>query len=101
MKYYTKKGMEIQDMLDKPSDKIEKAYPEAYRLARIFHEVYENNAPLFGYITNEATRAFDPASNNGRLMAYVCYNIVHDEIERWQEMYAKQGNENNISEIQR
>lgn len=58
---------------------IEKAYPEAYRLARKFHEYYEENAPFFGYITKEETKEFDPASNNGRLMAYVCKTIVDEE----------------------
>lgn len=58
---------------------IEKAYPEAYRLARRFHEFYERSAPAFGYITNPNTREFYPNSNNGRLMAWVCYEIVKKE----------------------
>lgn len=59
---------------------IEKAYPEAYRLARKFHELYEEQAPFFGYVTNPNSREFYPNSNNGRLMAYVCKNIIDDEV---------------------
>jgi hypothetical protein len=58
---------------------IEKAYPEAYRLARRFHEFYEQSAPFFGYITKEETKVFDPESANGRLMAWVCFEIVKEE----------------------
>ncbi len=61
---------------------IEKAYPEAYRLARRFHEFYEQSAPLFGYITNPNTREFYTNSNNGRLMAWVCFEIVKEEKQR-------------------
>lgn len=64
---------------------IEKMYPEAYKLARQFHQIYEENAPFFGYITNEKTREFDPYSSNGRLMAYVCMKMVkewRDEVEK-------------------
>jgi hypothetical protein len=63
--------------------KIEKAYPEAYRLARRFHEFYELSAPLFGYETKKETKKFDPESPNGRLMAWVCFEIVKEEKERW------------------
>jgi len=62
--------------------KIEIAYPEAYRLARKFHEMYEEFAPKFGYGTRGDTKEFDPESPNGRLMAYVCYHIVEEEIEK-------------------
>jgi len=61
---------------------IEKAYPKAYRLARKFHELYEEQAPFFDYITNPNTREFYPNSNNARLMAYVCYHIVEEEREK-------------------
>jgi len=61
---------------------IEKAYPEAYRLARRFHEFYEQSAPAFGYETKKETKEFDPESANGRLMAWVCYEIVKEEKQR-------------------
>jgi len=61
---------------------IEKAYPEAYRLARKFHNLYEEQAPFFGYITNANSREFYPNSNNGRLMAYVCFNIIESERQK-------------------
>jgi hypothetical protein len=58
---------------------IEKAYPEAYSLARRFHEFYEQSAPAFGYETKSETKEFDPESPNGRLMAWVCFQIVKEE----------------------
>ena len=61
---------------------IEKAYPEAYRLARRFHELYELSAPAFGYKTKEETKEFDPESANGRLMAWVCFEIVKEELNK-------------------
>lgn len=60
--------------------KIEEVYPEAYRLARRFHELYEITAPLFNYETKKETREFIPDSPNGRTMAYVCYEIVKEEL---------------------
>lgn len=65
-----------------PKQKIEKAYPEAYRLAHKFHEFYEISAPAFGYEIKKETKEFDPESPNGRLMAYVCYEIVKEGIEQ-------------------
>lgn len=41
-------------------------------LARFFHDTYERIAPSFGYETRQETRAFDPATPNGRLMVAVC-----------------------------
>lgn len=41
-------------------------------LARRFHALYEQLAPSFGYETRIETRAFDPASANGKLMIAVC-----------------------------
>jgi hypothetical protein len=58
---------------------IEKAYPEAYRLARHFHKFYEQSAPIFGYETKKETKEFDPESANGRLMAWVCFEVVKEE----------------------
>lgn len=92
MKTYCKKCLrtsEVVDMSHCPfcSDlrqnnlptNIEKQYPEAYRLARRFHEFYEQSAPAFGYETKKETKEFDPESSNGRLMAWVCYEIVKEE----------------------
>ena len=67
------------------SEDIEKAYPEAYRLARKFHDAYEAVAPQFGYTTRPETIIFDPASPNGRTMAHVCFHIVQDELEKERE----------------
>src|SRR3990167_7817806 len=61
---------------------IEKAYPEAFRLARRFHEFYEQSAPAFGYETKKETKEFDPESSNGHLMAWVCFEIVKEELKR-------------------
>ena len=75
-----RKGYEEVQMMH---SSIENAYPEAYRLARKFHELYEEQAPFFGYITNPNSREFYPNSNNGRLMAYVCKTIVDEEKAKW------------------
>jgi len=69
--------------------KIDEAYPEAYRLARRFHELYEQSAPLFGYETKDETKVFDPESPNGRLMAWVCYEIVKEEKEKMADKIRK------------
>jgi len=61
-------------------EEIEKAYPEAYKCAREFHDLYEETAPMFGYETRKETKEFDPKSPNGRLMAYVCFNLIHQAI---------------------
>jgi hypothetical protein len=62
--------------------KIDELYPEAYRLAKRFHEFYEQSAPAFGYKTKEETKEFDPESPNGRLMAWVCFQIVKEEKQK-------------------
>ena len=61
-------------------EEIENAYPEAYKWAREFHNLYEETAPMFGYETRKETKEFDPKSSNGRLMAYVCFNIIHQAV---------------------
>jgi hypothetical protein len=72
---------------------IEKAYPEAYRLARRFHELYELSAPIFGYETKNETKKFDPESPNGRLMAWVCFEIVKEEKQKIVKFIKKSLNE--------
>jgi len=69
---YTEKRLSIEE--------IEKAYPEAYKWARKFHDLYEETAPMFGYKTRKETKEFDPKSPNGRLMAYVCFNLIHQAL---------------------
>ena len=44
-------------------------------MAKRFHEAYERLAPLFGYVTNESTRIFNPESTNGKLMIAVCTEL--------------------------
>lgn len=44
----------------------------AEKLARRFHDLYEQMAPGFGYTTREETRQFIPESPNGKLMIAVC-----------------------------
>lgn len=82
-------------------EKIEKAYPEAYRLARKFHELYEEVAPKFGYKTKDDTKEFDPNSPNGRTMAYVCKTIVDEEIESHQDIAYQKGREDVVREIEK
>ena len=64
---------------------IEGAYPEAYRLAREFHKLYEKFAPQFGYETRKETKEFNAESPNGRLMAYVCWNFIASEKSKLEE----------------
>jgi len=61
-------------------EEIERAYPEAYKWAREFHDLYEETAPMFGYETRKETKEFDPTSPNGRLMAYVCFNLIQQAV---------------------
>lgn len=49
----------------------------ALRLAKLFHETYEQLAPSFGYETRSDTKVFDTESKNGRLMVAVCEVIAH------------------------
>jgi hypothetical protein len=49
--------------------------------ARRFHDAYEEFAPLFGYITREDTRKFDPESANGRLMIAVVRNVLIEQVK--------------------
>jgi len=74
---YTQRRLNIEE--------IEKAYPEAYKWAREFHNLYEETAPMFGYETRKETKEFDPKSSNGRLMAYVCFNIIHQALAEERE----------------
>ena len=49
---------------------------KALELARLFHEAYEELAPLFGYETRVETRRFDQTSQNGKLMVATCARIL-------------------------
>ena len=49
---------------------------KALELARLFHEAYEELAPLFGYETRVDTRLFDQTSQNGKLMVATCARIL-------------------------
>ncbi len=50
----------------------------ALGLAILFHETYERLAPHFGYETRPETKAFDPASKNGKLMIATCGEILKE-----------------------
>jgi len=54
----------------------EPASGEGEQIARLFHDTYERLAPQYGYETRKETRAFDPASPNGRLMISVCSEVT-------------------------
>lgn len=51
----------------------------ATELATIFHEIYEQLAPQFGYATRPETKTFDANSPNGRLMIAVCDRVLMNE----------------------
>lgn len=74
----------VMNKLQKTSIKI--AYSEACRIARRFHEFYEQSAQFFGYETKKETKNFDPESPNGRLMVWVCYEIIKEERQRILEL---------------
>lgn len=48
-------------------------------LARKFYELYERLAPSYGYETRPETKAFDPTSNNGRLMIAVTDELLAEQ----------------------
>ncbi|QVD49229.1 hypothetical protein LUCX_159 [Xanthomonas phage vB_XciM_LucasX] len=48
----------------------------ALQLALVFHGLYEQYAPRFGYNTQKETRVFDPRSPNGLLMKKVALEIL-------------------------
>lgn len=55
-------------------EKSMKMTPEA--LAILLHNTYETLAPEFGYEARPETRAFNPASPNGKLMIAVCEEVL-------------------------
>ena len=48
----------------------------AKQLAILFHNIYEELAPNFGYVTREETREFDETTSNGKLMISVCEEVL-------------------------
>lgn len=46
------------------------------KLAKLFHQVYEDLAPSFGYETRTNTKEFDKNSKNGKLMIATCKAIL-------------------------
>lgn len=50
--------------------------PTAQKLARFFHETYEEFAPSFGYETRKDTKAFEETTPNGLLMVAVCEKVL-------------------------
>ncbi len=55
-------------------------------IARKFHNTYEYLAPSYGYETSKATREFDPASPNGKLMQATCLVVVGPYLEKMKEI---------------
>jgi hypothetical protein len=52
--------------------------PLAEALARRFHELYEELAPGFGYVTRPDTQQFDLGSPNGQLMVAVSERVLQE-----------------------
>ncbi len=50
--------------------------PTSEKLARFFHETYEELAPSFGYETRKDTKEFEETTPNGRLMIAVCEKVL-------------------------
>jgi hypothetical protein len=51
-------------------------YKNGLELAKKFHELYEKNAPNYGYETRKETREFNEDTPNGKLMIAVCEQIL-------------------------
>lgn len=49
----------------------------AKELAKIFHNVYEKLAPIYGYKTREDTKEFDENTPNGKLMIATCEGVLN------------------------
>lgn len=47
----------------------------AIKLAILFHDLYEEFAPEFGYETKPETKVFNLSTPNGKLMVKVCREI--------------------------
>ena len=55
------------------------------KIARLFHNTYEELAPQFGYETREDTKEFDPESKNGKLMLEVWERVVKEILQQERE----------------
>ena len=53
---------------------------EAEALAKRFHDMYEQLAPVFYYETKKDTRIFNKNNPNGKLMIEVCFNLLREGI---------------------
>ena len=60
------------------------------KVAKLFHDTYEEQAPFFGYITREDTREFNPKSNNGKLMIAVVKKIIRQLLAKQREEIEKE-----------
>lgn len=55
----------------------------AIKLAILFHTLYEEFAPEYGYETNDETKIFKAHTPNGKLMIRVCREIQkHIKVEK-------------------
>jgi len=52
------------------------------KIAKQFHDTYEELAPFYGYITRKDTRKFNPKSQNGKLMMAVCKKVIKSQREQ-------------------
>lgn len=55
---------------------------EAEKLARLFHDTYENLAPQHGYETRDDTKQFDPTTPNGQLMIAVAQHVIDQYVHQ-------------------
>jgi len=60
------------------------------QVARLFHNIYEELAPQFGYETREDTKEFDPKSKNGKLMLEVCDRVAKEIRQQEKAKISKQ-----------
>ncbi len=62
-------------------------------LARMFHDNYEELAPMFGYKTREETRVFDVNTPNGELMVAVAKRILDTLLDAQKDRLSLWANE--------
>lgn len=58
--------------------KIKDRYKNPYLLAELFHNIYEELAPQFGYKTKEETKIFSEHTPNGKLMIETCHKVLKE-----------------------
>lgn len=73
--FFDPQGAHISEHFLKPEE-MEDVQTNAEELARIFHGLYERNAPRYGYSTRPRTRVFIPQSPHGQLLIRAMFDLI-------------------------